>query len=280
MIDAMQTFDDAQILETAIRAARAGGELALSLLGQPGYVRWKGMRDVQVEASHAVQRAILDDIARDFPDHAVLAEESDERPPDNADPLWIVDPIDGSMNFLQGTPHFAVCVGFRSRGTYRVGVVYDPARDELFQGVVGKGARLNGYPIVVQQISDGHEAFENAIVGTDLPRAGERRAQGLHIAQIMATHTLDVTAMGAPALGFCYLAAGRLHAYYHLDLELWDLAAASVIATEAGAVLTNARGSSWLYADKSYLATNGVIHGEMLRHMMAVLDDPLARISL
>jgi myo-inositol-1(or 4)-monophosphatase len=268
----MRDFDDATILATAVRAARAGGQVALERLGDPGYLRWKGMRDAEVGAALDVQAAVIEEIRRDFPGHAILAEETSERPADDADPLWIVDPIDGSLNFLQGLPHFAVCVGFRSETIYRVGVVYDPCRDELFQGTLGKGARLNDLPIVVQQVSEGLDAYESAIVGTDWPYDGEPRTKSLQIAQVLVTHTLDLRVMGSPALGLCYVGAGRLHAYFHLDLELWDVAAAAVVLTEAGGILTNARGSSWLYANKAYLATNAVVHGEMLRNIVPILD--------
>lgn len=268
----MPKLDDAAILETAVRAARAGGRTAMARLGQPGYLRWKGLRDVEVGAALEVQGAIVQQIGRDFPDHAILLEESEARPPEDADPLWIVDPIDGSLNFLQGLPFFSVCVAFRCESLYRVGVVYDPCRAELFQGVLGQGARLNGDPIFVQQVGEGLEAYENAVVGTDWPHSREPRAQALQIAQLMATNMLSLHVMGSPSLGLCYVAAGRLHAYFHLELELWDVAAAGVILREAGGILTNARGSSWLFADKGYLATNGVVHGEMVRNILPVLE--------
>lgn len=268
----MSEPDDAAVLETAIRAARAGGQVALARLGDPGYLRWKGQRDAVVGAAVDVQNAIIAEIKRDFPDHAILAEESETHPAEDADPLWIVDPVDGSLNYLQGLPFFSVCVAFRSEGLYRVGVVYDPCREELFQGVLAKGARLNGEPIHVEQIGDGREAYDAALVGTDWPYGGERRVQSLLIAQIIAGDMLNLNAMGSPALGLCYVAAGRLHAYFHLELELWDVAAASVVVREAGGILTNALGDSWLFADKGYIATNGVVHGEMVRNIQAVLD--------
>ena len=268
----MEEPDDAHILDTAIRAARSGGKVALELLGRPQDLRWKGMRDPQIGAALAVQRAILLEIERDFPDHAVLAEESEARPSADADPLWIVDPIDGSVNYLQGLPCFSISIGFMSKGIYRVGVVYDPCRDELFRGVVRQGAWLNDVPIVVEQISEAAEAFEKAVIGIDWPHEGRPRAQSLHIAQILATHALALNVMGSPALALCYLAAGRLHAYFHLELEIWDVAAAAVILHEAGGILTDARGGSWLFSDKGYLATNGVLHGEMLRNIVPALE--------
>ncbi|MBI4212709.1 MAG: hypothetical protein HY534_00175 [Chloroflexi bacterium] len=268
----MDESDDTQILTTAVRAARAGGAVALGHLGQLGYVRWKGMRDVEVEAARVVQQAIVAEIQQDFPEHPILAEESDTAPPADADPLWIVDPIDGSLNYQQALPLFAISLAYRRKGIYRVGVVYDPCRDELFQGVEGRGARLNDQPIVVEQVSEAFEAFENAVLGMDLAREGRRRTQSLQLVQMLASNVLALNVMGAPSLGLCYLAAGRLHAYLGLDLDLWDVAGAAVILKEAGGILTSAQGGSWLFADRSYLATNGVLHGEMLRHMTEILN--------
>ena len=129
--DAMTT--DAA-LEIAVAAARAGGRVALSRLGHPGYLSWKGHRDVVCEASLLVQEAIVSSLSAGFPDSEVLAEEGPEDAPMPVDAthLWIVDPICGSLNFVQGLPHFGIAIALRSAGSIRVGVVYDPCRDELF----------------------------------------------------------------------------------------------------------------------------------------------------
>ncbi len=265
-------MNDESVLETAVRAAKEGGRLALARLGDPSYLKWKGHRDLVAGSALEVERLIVDQIHREFPDHSVLAEESTEQADLDADPLWIVDPIDGSVNFSQGIPFFSVAVGYRQEGVFRVGVVYDPCRDELFQAVQGRGARLNGQPIVVQQVGDGIEAFQQAIIGTDWPTGIQRRNESLNIASLLASEVVAVNAMGSPALGLCYVAAGRLHAYYHLDLKLWDVAAASVVLSEAGGILTDARGGSWLHSDGGYIASNGIIHGWMVRANLAVLD--------
>lgn len=263
-------MDDARVLQVAVEAARAGGRVALERLGSPGYLRWKGFRDVEVGAALEVQQAIVERIRADFPEHPILAEEGLERPAEDADPLWIVDPVDGSLNYLHGLPVFAVSVAFRSEGLYRVGVVYDPCREELFQGVLGQGARLNGEPIYVHQVEEGLSAYEHAMVGTDWPYGTQARVQSLQVAHLLCSSTLSLVTLGSPALGLCYVACGRLHAYYHLDLDLWDVAAAAVVLREAGATLTNAEGSSWLHANRGYLATNGIVHGEVLRNIAAV----------
>jgi myo-inositol-1(or 4)-monophosphatase len=264
-----------QALETAIRAARRGGEIARARLGKPGYLQWKGLRDVTSEASLEVQAAIVSTLLADFPDSAVLAEEGpDDAPlPVGAEHLWIVDPICGSLNFVHGIPHFALSIALRTAGNIQLGVVYDPCRDELFQATSETPALRNGENIVVQQVSEGIEAWSAAMVGTDWPYAGARRKQAQTIVGIMLDQINGLSIAGSPALGLCNLAAGRLHAYWHLDLKIWDIAAASVILQRAGAILTDAHGDTWLYSDGGYVATNGVIHGWLLNCLRPFLGE-------
>lgn len=262
------------LLQTAMRAARAGGELALARREDPGYQKWKGPRDLQAGAVLDIQQRIVDVIRADLPDAKFLVEESDEPQDEPAERLWIIDPIDGSLNFFQGFPLFAVCVGYRVEGRYQVGVVYDPCNNELFHATFGQGAYLNDSPIIVEKFSEGQEAYQRALVGTDWPGSIEDRKTALYISRILGNEVTQLWTLGCPALGLCYVAAGRLHAYYYysLQLKLWDLAAASVILQEAGGVLTDIMGGSWLFAEGGYLATNGVIHGAMLRTIKPLLE--------
>lgn len=267
-------MDDTRLMETAIRAAREAGQLAISRLGNPGYQKWKGPHDIQVGVALEIQQSIVDILRAEFPDHAFLLEETDELPAfdlDNPPNLWIIDPIDGSLNFYQGIPFFAISIAFRAEGRYKLGVVYDPCRDELFQALSGQGAKLNGQTIIVDQISEGMEAFERSFVAADWPSNFERIKETLNIATLMVPQTTHHTFLGSPALALCYIAAGRLHGYYHLQLNLWDLAAAHVILFEAGGILTDAAGGSWLYSDGGYIASNNIIHGKLLHNIQAVL---------
>ncbi len=272
----METPDTNQALEVAIRAARKGGELARARLGEPGYLKWKGLRDVASEASLEVQEAIVSVILTEFPEAGILAREGPEDAPMPVDApqLWIVDPICGSLNFVQGIPYFGVSVALRSEGAIHVGVVYDPCRDELFEATTETPAILNDKKIVVQQILEGTEAWESAIVGTDWPQGGESREQTRLILGLMADQVNQCTLMGSPALGLCNVAAGRLHAYWHLDLTIWDVAAASLILERAGGILTDADGLTWLYSDGGYIASNDVIHGSALNCIQAVTSLP------
>lgn len=257
--------NESQVLDTAIRAARAGGELALARLGKPGFKKWKAPREPLAGAVLEIQERVVEVIRGDFPDHPILAEESDAPQDTGADPLWIIDPLDGSLNFLQGIPQFAVSVGYREHGKYRVGVVYDPCRDELFQAVLNGGAFLNGKAIHAEQFSDGADAFHAAVVGTDWIGDHDQLKRAFQITRMLVSEVLQIRSFGSPTLGLCYVAAGRLHAYFGLEhLKLWDLAAASVIIKEAGGVLTDIDGGTWNYSEEGYLATNGVIHGSVL----------------
>jgi len=271
-------MDDAERLELAIVAAREGGRVAMAHRDDPLYFTVKARRDLLVGASLKVQDTIRDVLLGACPEDGFLGEEGpdDEPLPVGAERLWIVDPIDGSINFFRGLPNFAVSIAFRDTRGVRVGVVYDPSRDELFSARFGDGARLNGERITVHVAGEGEDAYESSLIGTDLPGDTDGRVNGLRAATHVGNRMLGLIMLGSPALGLCYVAAGRLHAYFHLNLQLWDVAAAAVVLQEAGAIFTNGAGSSWLYSDGSYLATNGRLHGGMLRLLRAALPEYLS----
>lgn len=277
----MSSEQSGRLLRTAIDAARAGGDMALARREDPGYMRWKGPRDLQAGAVLDIQRRIVDVIRAEFPDDGLLLEESTDGSDarvqatvsqDPAERLWIVDPICGSMNFNQRIPLFAVCVACRAEGRLEVGVVYDPCNGELFHATFGQGAYLNGQPVYVDKVSDGEDAYKRALVGTDLPGSIEDRKRALFVDRSLGNEVTQLWTLGSPALGLCYVAAGRLHAYFAFTLELWDVAAASVILREAGGTLTDIQGGSWLFSEGGYVATNGVIHGAMLRGIKPSLE--------
>ena len=267
-------MDDAHALEVALRAARSGGAVALAKLARPDYMRWKGHRDVVCGAALEVQHAILEVLNRETPEFGVLAEEGpeDEAVPLDAEYLWIVDPICGTLNYVQGIPYFAVSIALRAQQAIRVAAVYDPCRDEMFAATLTSHATLNGEAINVQQISEGIDAFEKAWVGTDWPHEQRKWDQAMEIATIMSHQVISLSALGSPALGLCNVACGRLHAYWALDLKIWDMAAGGLILKRAGGTLTDDHGNSWLYSAGGYIASNSVIHGWTLRCLQRVLE--------
>jgi myo-inositol-1(or 4)-monophosphatase len=272
---------DAKRLEIAIHAAKEGGRVAREHLGNPLYFKLKGRRDLLVGASLEVQSAIKAILNEGCPEDEFLGEEGpdDEPLPVNAERLWIVDPIDGSTNFFRGLPTFAVSIAYRDVNGFRVGVVYDPMRDELFSASAANGAYLNGERIHVYVAGEGEDAYDSSLIGTDLPGDTEARVAGLRAALHVGNRMLNIVMLGSPALGLCYVAAGRLQAYFHLKLHLWDVGAAAVILQEAGGIITDAVGASWLYSTGGYLATNGRLHGGMLRLLRAagVTPSPIGR---
>jgi myo-inositol-1(or 4)-monophosphatase len=221
-----------------------------------------------------IQQQIVGVIRAALPEAHILAEESAE-PQDalqRADPLWVIDPLDGSMNFNYGLPFFAVSIAYRAEGRYQFGVVYDPCHDELFQAEFGRGAYLNGSPIFADKFGEGQDAYHNARVGTDWPGGVDERRTALYASRILGNEVTQLWTLGSPILSMCYVAAGRLNAYYNLRLQLWDVTAASVILQEAGGTLTDITGGPWLFSEGGYLASNGVVHGAMLRALKPMLE--------
>jgi fructose-1,6-bisphosphatase/inositol monophosphatase family enzyme len=147
----------------------------------------------------------------------------------------------------------------------------------MFAATLSTRTTLNGGIVGVQQISEGYDAFEKAWAGTDLPHDQDKQDQAMQIAAIMARQVLSLTMMGSPALGICNVAVGRLHAYWALDLKIWDMAAAGLILTRAGGTLTDEHGDSWLFSKGGYIASNSVVHGWTMRCLQRVLQDKVPK---
>jgi myo-inositol-1(or 4)-monophosphatase len=265
-----------QVLAVAEQAARLGGEIARAKIDEPGqYYSWKRSRDPFVAQSLVVQEAILQTIRASFPDAAVLAEEGpeDEEMPVAADPLWIVDPICGSLNYMHRDPDYTVSVGYLSDGAWKVGVVYEPERDAMYTAMEGGGGAFrNGQRIVVDQFADGAEAWSAAAVAVDWPGDLEARKEMLTVVSTILPAITSLRIMGSPALALCHVASGRLHGYSALDLRPWDVAPAGVILQCAGGTLTNFSGSSWYHSpDGGYVASNSIIHGRLLQSSQALI---------
>jgi len=267
-------MEDQEALDLATRAAFRGGRLAAARLGDPGYLKWKGHRDVVAGAAIEVQEAIVSVLRQECPDDQVLAEEGPEDEPLDvgASRLWIVDPICGSLNFVHGIPFFALSIALRVDGEVRVGVVHDPMREETFAARRGGGATLNGRTISVITPPLGPGFWEQAVLGTDLPHAGPLRAQALRVFNLLSTEVLGQVIMGSPALGMAYVAAARQHAYWTLDAKPWDVAAACVVLAEAGALITDADGGPWQLSEGTYLVANPVTHNWALSSIKSVRE--------
>jgi len=220
----------------------------------------KGFRDYVSEADLASESVLLQAIAARYPEHGILSEESGKSSPGDSDYLWIIDPLDGTSNYLWGIPVSVVSVALAFRGQVEMGIVYDPWREEMIWGWQGHGVRLNEQPVHVTDRS----TLGDCIVGTDFGYRGERIDVTAAMARSLLDKVTGLRAFSAGALTLAYVACGRLDAYFNFGFSTWDMAAGAFLASEAGGRSTNLRGGPAYLTTKGCLATNGHIHQEIL----------------
>jgi len=258
---------DSPFLIGAVEAALEAGQVLQSMLADDRATKQVAFKrnaaDLVTRADRMAEERIVHHLRTLFPNHGVLAEEGTAR--SEGAYRWIIDPLDGTTNFAHGVPWFDVSIALEHAGQSIVGVVYHPALDELFIAERGKGARLrrgrHEEPIRVSDIA--HVA--DAIVATGLPY--DIRETGRNIAQIagLVRTAIEVRIMGAAALHMAYVAAGRLAAFWEPGLNPWDIAAGSVLVEEAGGRVTDMAGGPFRIDCADVLASNGLIHAEMVR---------------
>ena len=256
--------DPASLLALAVDTAREAGELVAK--GRAGAAESVGTKSSPVDVVTAVDTAseelIVGRLLGARPDDGVLGEEGAARP-GTSGVRWVVDPIDGTVNFLYGLSGYAVCIAAEVAGRVDVGVVLDVAAGELFTAVRGGGAHLTvgdgtPEPLAVRQ----PPSLDQALVGTGFGyRVEQRRVQGAVVAQLLPL-VRDIRRRGSSALDLCAVAAGRLDGYYELDLKPWDHAAAGLVATEAGAVLSGLHGRP--FAEPMAVAAAPSVAGPLL----------------
>ncbi len=259
----MPDIDLRHELTIASEAARAAGAIQMQLYERLESIDFKSEKDIVTEADHRSEEAILAIIGSAFPDDGFLAEESGESGERGAeaDRLWVIDPLDGTVNYANGIPFFAVSIGLVIEGEPVLGVVLDPSRDELFSAVRGGGAFLDGRPIHAAD----KERIVDTVVHLGLPRSGFEQQTREYRRSVRI-----VRAMGSATLGMTYLANGRFDAYVQYQgLSTWDVCAAGVIALEAGAVVTSPLGEPWF--DLGMPSKSIGIVGASARHHQAFL---------
>ncbi len=242
-------------LKIAIEAARAAGRIALDSYHKTLVITVKGPRDIVTEADFAAQDAAVSVIRSRFPDAAILGEEN-LTPREESDTVWVIDPIDGTVNYARRFPIFCVSIGVVQHGRPIAGAVYDPLRDHLFTARRGLGAQLNESPIHVSSVGD----LSHAILGLDWGHEPDVRRRALDLLDRIATECRTARAIGSAALGMCYLAAGWIDLFFNLALKPWDGAAGQVILEEAGARMTTPNGQAWDYTQPAALISNGLLH--------------------
>lgn len=252
------------VLNVMIKAAHRAGRSLKRDLGEIEHlqVSLKGPGNFVTAADHRAEEIVREDLAKARPDYGFLGEEGGARAGSDKTHRWIVDPLDGTTNFLHGIPHFAVSIALERDGAIVAGIVYNPANDELFVAERGKGAFLNDKRIRVAA----RERFADAVVACSLPHYG-RGDLALARYEIAAAQKkfAGLRRYGAAALDLAWVAAGRLDAYWERDLAPWDLAAGSILVREAGGFVSDLDGRDAIFTKGEIAAGNETMHGELLR---------------
>ncbi len=255
----MHSIDDyARVCEEAVRT---GGRVIQSWVGRAA-VSEKGPADLVTQADFASQEAVRRLVLGAFPNHCVLGEEKvpGETPNARTAYRWIVDPLDGTINFVHGVPHYSVSLALERDGELLVGAVYDPTLDECFTAVAGRGAFLNGRRIHASGVANLSEALAAAGLPPNVPRNHPDMAMFLE----MAHRCQAIRRTGSAALNLCYMAAGRFDVYWSYSTNIWDVAAGVLILREAGGRITSTAGGEFVLEDARFLAAaNQSLHDRL-----------------
>lgn len=259
-----------EILEVAIAAAREAGRIQRQRVGRLGHVEYKEANDPVTEVDLLCEREIIRRIQERFPGHDILAEESGGREGVSSPHKWIIDPLDGTINYAHGFPCYAVSIAFESEGVLRAGVAYNPSLDELFVASRGEGATLNGERIRVSGIDTLDRSllatgFAPAVVLRSLDNNIENFHRFMKVAQA-------VRRPGSAVMDLCYTAMGRFEGFWEMKLKPWDLAAGVLIVEEAGGRVTRFDGAPFTIYGPEVLASNGLVHQAMIDVFAAAAD--------
>jgi myo-inositol-1(or 4)-monophosphatase len=253
---------DPLFLSTAIEAVVAAGNLQLAKFGTGVRVDKKGAIDLVTEVDVEIERMFRALVAERFPDHDVLAEELGDSGARGARHRWVFDPIDGTTNFAHGVPIFCASLALEIDGEAVVGAVYDPNRKELFTAEAGVGAWMNGQRL---KASANATVLESLLV-TGFPYSVHQEPEAfLKVFGQVLKQARAVRRLGSAAIDICWVAAGRMDGFWEASLKPWDTRAAALILEEAGGRVTGMDGRKWVPEDGDILATNGLIHDELLR---------------
>lgn len=248
-------------LELAAELARAAGAVQLEHIKHVHTIEFKDKKNLVTEVDKQCERLIVDGIRAKFPDHDVLGEEG-ERERKESDYLWIIDPLDGTTNYTHQFPFFDVSIGLSHKDELICGVIYDPSRDELFAAAKDKGATLNGEPIHVSTTA----RLQDSLMATGFAYIdhSKERLDNMREFEAFVKSAQAVRRPGAAAIDLAYIACGRLDGFWEPNLKPWDMAAGALIIREAGGRLSTYDGGDFdLYGDE-ILASNGLIHEEMM----------------
>ncbi|NQX62491.1 inositol monophosphatase family protein [Paenibacillus qinlingensis] len=254
----------------AINTAAKAGQWIKTKLGDINHVGTKfSAQDLVTEVDKGTEKLIRNLIMTHFPNHSILGEEGVEPGPEasakalqemsDEEYLWIVDPIDGTTNFVHGFPFFSVSIALAHKGEVIVGVVYDPSRDELFVAEKGKGAYMHGKKTEVSA----DETLLTSLIATGFP-ADRDGALPINLkgVQALSPKVRNIRVAGSAALHLAYVAAGRLSGFWEIGLNAWDIAAGALLITESGGRVTDTEGNPYHLGVRNVMASNGRIHEE------------------
>lgn len=262
------------MLNIAVKAARQAGKLLLRYSGQLERlsVQTKGRNDFVSEADRDAEQTIIRVLRAAYPQHAILAEESGAQGQNEYE--WIIDPLDGTTNFLHGYPQFAVSIALRRQQKLDQAVVYDPLRDEIFTASRGAGAQLNDRRIRVSR----NASLSDALLGTGFPfKSMEHLETWIQMFRTLLPLTHGVRRAGSAALDLAHVACGRLDGFWEIGLRPWDIAAGMLLVEEAGGLVSDFAGGQNFLASGNVIAANPRVHPEILGLIEPILPAALRR---
>jgi len=250
------------MLNIGIRAARAAGNVIVRKMDQVADIpiNVKGVNDFVSEVDRQAEDIIVDTILKAYPQHSILAEESGAR--GDSEFQWIIDPLDGTTNYLHGFPQFAVSIALQHKDILEQAIVYDPLRQELFTATRGSGAHLNNRRIRVSKRKD----LDGALLGTGFPYGENKNLESfINILRAVFPITAGIRRAGAASLDLAYVACGRLDGFWEFGLKEWDMAAGALLIQEAGGIITSVDNDNDYLAKGHILTANSKIHDEMIK---------------
>jgi len=253
------------MLNVAVKAARAAGSIInrAALDVERLQITAKGVNDFVTEVDQAAELAVIEVLLTAYPGHAILAEESGrQHGAKHSEYLWIIDPLDGTTNFIHGLPVYAVSIALAFRGKVEQAVVYDPSRNDLFFASKGRGAFLNDRRLRVSK----RIRIADALIGTGFPfRKGDNLARYMKMMEAVMSQCAGLRRPGAAALDLCYVAAGWYDGFFETGLSPWDVAAGSLMITEAGGLIGNFTGESDYLYQREVVAGCPKIYGQLVQ---------------
>ncbi len=252
------------MLNVAVKAARAAGAIInrAALDVEAVRISQKQVNDFVTEVDHAAEAAIIETLLTAYPDHGILAEESGSaHGAKNAENVWIIDPLDGTTNFIHGFPVYCVSIALAVRGKVEQAVIFDPSRNDLFTATNGRGAYLNERRLRVSKRTQ----LKESLISTGFPfRPGDNFNNYLRMMADVMQRTAGLRRPGAAALDLAYVAAGYTEGFFETGLSPWDVAAGSLLITEAGGLIGNFTGESNFMDQRECVAGNPKVYGQLV----------------